>query len=191
MVAGTKSVSAVLLVWFCLAFGFGLTGRFENAGAVAVAITVWSLTLLTLAVCGIIPTIRRWVVEAPPPWFVALHLNRFVGFYFLFLASRGLLPHRFAVPAGIGDAVVAVAACLILLIPGLRGSRPVLLTWNSIGLIDILLVVSSALRFGLRNLESMHALRVLPLSLLPTFLVPLIIATHVLLFVKLLARKKL
>ena len=44
MRTGTKKVLAVLLVWFCLALGFGLTGRFENVGAVGVAITVWSLT---------------------------------------------------------------------------------------------------------------------------------------------------
>ena len=172
-------------MWFCLALGFSLTGRFENAGAVGVAITVWSLTILTLGVCGFVPTIRRWVAEAAPGWFVAVHVTRFVGLYFLFLSQRGDLPTDFAVPAGIGDAAVATAACLILAVPVFRASRPLLLTWNALGLIDILLVVAGALRFGLRDLESMRALRVLPLSLLPTFLVPLIIATHVLLFVRL------
>jgi hypothetical protein len=185
MRAGTKTVLAVLLVWFCLALGFGLTGRFENVGAVGVAVTVWSLTILVLAVCGFVPTIRDWVATIPLVWLIALHLTRFVGFYFLLLSQRGLLPVGFANPAGIGDAVVATMALLIMAAPFLRQSRPILLTWNTLGLIDILLVVTGALRFGLRDLESMRALRVLPLSLLPTFLVPLIIATHVLLFVRL------
>lgn len=188
MRAGTKKVLAVLLVWFCLALGFGLTGRFENVGAVGVAITVWSLTILALALCGFVPTIRRWIAEAAPGSFVAVHVTRFVGLYFLFLSKRGLLPPDFALPAGIGDAAVATAACLILAVPVFGESRLVLLIWNSLGLIDILLVVTGALRFGLRDLESMRPLRVLPLSLLPTFLVPLIIATHILLFVRLCRR---
>jgi hypothetical protein len=59
-----------------------------------------------------------------------------------------------------------------------------LLSWNTLGLVDIISVVASALRFGLKDWQSMHALRELPLSLLPTFLVPLIIASHVLIFVR-------
>jgi hypothetical protein len=185
MRAGTKAVLALLLGWFCLALGFGVTGRFEDVGAVGVAVTVWSLTILVLAVCGFVPLVRHWLARIPPVWLIALHLTRVVGFYFLLLSQQGLLPAGFAKPAGIGDAVVATLALLILAAPFLRQSRPILLTWNTLGLIDILLVVTGALRFGLRDLQSMRALRVLPLSLLPTFLVPLIIATHVLLFVRL------
>jgi hypothetical protein len=58
------------------------------------------------------------------------------------------------------------------------------------GFVDIIFVVFSALRFGLRDWQSMHALRELPLSLLPTFLVPLIIVSHVLIFVRLTASAK-
>ncbi|PYJ23155.1 MAG: hypothetical protein DME99_03640, partial [Verrucomicrobia bacterium] len=61
-------------------------------------------------------------------------------------------------------------------------AKTLLVVWNTIGLIDIVFVVFSALRFGLRDWQSMHALRELPLSLLPMFLVPLIIASHVLIF---------
>ena len=66
-----------------------------------------------------------------------------------------------------------------------RIAKTFLLSWNALGLIDIVFVVSSALRFGLKDWQSMHALREFPLSLLPTFLVPLIIASHVLIFVRL------
>jgi hypothetical protein len=64
-------------------------------------------------------------------------------------------------------------------------AKTLLLIWNAIGVIDIVFVVFSALRFGLNDWKSMHALRELPLSLLPTFLVPLVIASHVLIFVRL------
>jgi len=46
-------------------------------------------------------------------------------------------------------------------------------------------VVVTAARLGVADPESMAALLQLPLSLLPTFLVPLIIASHVVLGVRL------
>jgi hypothetical protein len=44
---------------------------------------------------------------------------------------------------------------------------------------------SGVARAGMRDPDSMYALLVLPLSLLPTFLVPLIIASQIILFVRL------
>jgi hypothetical protein len=81
--------------------------------------------------------------------------------------------------------VVAVLALAVLGATRTEFAKKLLLIWNTIGLIDIIFVVFSALRFGLKNWQSMHALRELPLSLLPMFLVPLIIASHVLIFVRL------
>ena len=51
--------------------------------------------------------------------------------------------------------------------------------------IDILFVVASAARSGLTDPPSMIELTRLPLSLLPTFIVPLIIASHIVVFVRL------
>src|SRR3954469_16673342 len=155
MQRGTRLVLVGLLVWFCLALGLGLTGRFENAGAIGVAITIWSLTILILALSGFVPPLRDWATAVDPTSLVALHLTRFVGIYFLILCERGDLPPGFAKPAGIGDIAVATLALVILVTPFLRRSRAALMTWNTLGLIDILLVVGNALRIGLANAESM------------------------------------
>ena len=55
---------------------------------------------------------------------------------------------------------------------------------------DIVFVVCSALRLGLHDWGSMAPLRELPLSLLPTFLVPLIITSHVLIFARMRKRQE-
>src|SRR5439155_21202291 len=97
------------------------------------------------------------------------------------LCRRGELPFAFAAPAGSGDIIVATLAVLLLALSGPR-NRSLLIIWNTIGLIDILFVIMTALRLGLEDWRSMHALREFPLSLLPTFLVPLILVSHLLIF---------
>jgi len=179
-----RVVTLVLLGWLC--FAVGLSGWFYKAIAPAVAATVWTLTALVLLVSWKVSPIRAWVLNIDVRWLVLLHLSRlFAGAYFLVLCQCNQLPCGFARPAGWGDIVVAVLALAVLGATRTQFAKTLLFIWNTIGLIDIMSVVFSALRFGLKNWQLMHALRELPLSLLPTFLVPLIIASHVLIFVRL------
>lgn len=179
-----RIVTLVLLGWLCFAVGLG--GWFHNASAPAVAATVWTLTVLVLCACWKISSIRVWVLNIELRWLVLFHLTRlFAGAYFLVLCQRGELPCGFAKPAGWGDMIVAILALAVVGAMRIQFAKTLLLIWNAIGLIDIIFVVFSALRLGLKDWHSMHALRELPLSLLPTFLVPLIIASHVLIFVRL------
>jgi hypothetical protein len=179
-----RVVTLVLLGWLC--FAVGLAGWFQNASALAVAATVGTLTALILFACWKVRTIRACVLNIDLRWLVLLHLTRlFAGAYFLVLCQRSQLPCAFARPAGWGDIVVAVLALAVVGAMRTQFAKTFLLSWNTLGLIDIILVVSSAFRFGLKDWQSMHALRELPLSLLPTFLVPLIIASHALIFVRL------
>lgn len=179
--SGTKSVGLILGAWICLAAGVGIAGWVESANAVAVAGIVWTLTALALLACWKVSTLQKWVMTVELRWLVLLHLTRFVGFYFFILCSRGELPFAFAAPAGWGDIGVASLAVLLLALSNAR-NWSLLIIWNTIGLTDILFVVMTALRLGLDDWRSMHALREFPLSLLPTFLVPLIIVSHVLIF---------
>jgi hypothetical protein len=179
-----RFVTLVLLAWLC--FAVGLAGWFHNPSAPAVAATVWTLTALVLIACWKIGPIRAWTLNVDLRWLLLFHLTRLVaGVYFLVLCWRGELPCAFARPVGWGDIIVAVLALAVIAVMRTEFAKTLLLFWNTIGLIDIVFVVFSALRFGLRDWQSMHALRELPLSLLPTFLVPLIIASHVLIFVRL------
>lgn len=177
-----------LLVWLGLAV-FVSTREFAGASAPAIALTAWGLTAAVLLTWWIVPAVRARVDALPMSALIAIHLCRFVGVYFLILGNEGRLPRDFALPGGIGDVVVAVGATLLLLFNPLRKRRAVVTGWNVIGLIDIIFVVLSALRCGLREWSSMALLRQLPLSLLPTFVVPLILVSHVLIFVRIAKEK--
>jgi hypothetical protein len=179
-----RAVAFALLVWLGLASAVCFLGLLERVTAPGIAAIVWTMTLIVLAAARKLEPVRRWALSVPLRWLVVFHLTRFVGFYFLFLERRGEMPAAFATPAGWGDITVAALAGLLLISPGVR-NRPLLLLWNCLGLIDILLVVFLALRLGLHDRLSMHALREWPLSLLPAFVVPAIIASHVLIFVRL------
>ena len=185
-----KIVPSVLLIWLALACAFGLSGKLERASAPMIAVIVWTLTATVLLACWKVLAFKNWALSMKPRWLVLFHLTRFVGFYFLFLQRQSKMPFAFAVPAGWGDITIALLAIFILISSDARNWK-LLLVWNCLGLLDILLVVSAALRIGLQDQASMHALREWPLSLLPTFVVPLIIASHVLIFVRARASERL
>lgn len=150
-------------------------------------ILIAGLTAALLTAVVLVPGLRRRAAAVDLRAVVALHLTRFVGVYFLVLYGRGELPYAFAVPGGWGDIAVAGSAGVLLAAvrpAGVRG-RWLYLGWNLLGLIDILGVVGTATVQGVADPESMRALLRLPLSLPATFLVPLIIASHVLIFVRL------
>jgi hypothetical protein len=178
-----RVVSLVLLGWLC--FAVGLASWFHDASPPVVAATVWILTALVLLACWKISPIRVWALNVDVRWLALFHVTRlFAGAYFLVLCERVQLPCGFATPAGWGDIAVAVLALAVVGAMRTQFAKRLLLIWNTIGLIDIIFVVFSAQRLGLKDWQSMHALRELPLSLLPTFLVPLIITSHVLIFVR-------
>jgi hypothetical protein len=186
--SSNRIVTLVLLGWLC--FTVGLSGWFHNATAPAVAATVWTLTAFVLLACWRVAPIRLWVLNVDVSWLVLFHLTRlFAGAYFLLLCQRGQLPCGFARTAGWGDIIVAILALAVVGAMRIQFGKLLLLTWNTMGLIDIIFVVFSALQFGVNDSQSMHALRELPLSFLPMFLVPLIIASHVLIFVRLAERE--
>ena len=180
---GDKSVLLILSGWACIASAAGVAGWLERVTAPMIAGIVWALTILVLIACWKILSLQAWVMNVDLRWLVRLHLVRFVGIYFLILSSRGQLPFAFAAPAGVGDILVAILAVILLVVADTR-NWSILILWNTIGLTDILFVVLLALRLGLADWQSMHALREFPLSLLPTFIVPLIIASHVLIYLR-------
>jgi len=175
-------------VWLGGAAALGAAGVFEPLRPPAPQAILVTLTVLTLLATAVIAPLRRWTATVDPRVLVVLHVTRVLaGGYFLVLYRRGELPYAFAVPGGIGDIVVGLLALWLLAAvtpSGTRGRR-IYALWNVLGLIDILFVVATATRIALGDPGALAPLLRLPLSVLPTWLVPLIIASHVILAVRL------
>ena len=183
---GYRGILWVGVAWFALALAVGATQLLARIPVPAPQVVLAGLTVALLAAYAKSTTVHSWVQRLPLRALVLFHVTRLVGFYFLYLCSRGELPAAFAVPGGCGDIAVTVSALVLAGISSdTRAGHRVYLAWNIFGLMDILFVVVNAARLGLADPHSMAVLTRLPLSLLPTFLVPLIIAGHIVVFARL------
>lgn len=169
-----------LAAWLGVAFVFTAVGGLQLFPPPFPQLVLAGLVVVLACVYGWGRSFRSRVQAIPASYLVALHLSRFVGFYFLALHARGELPYAFAVLGGWGDVVVAsLALVLLVAFRGRLAFRSAWLQgWNAIGLADILFVVATAARSAMASPESMAPLTQLPLGLLPTFLVPLIVTSH-------------
>jgi hypothetical protein len=169
-------------LWLLAAIAVSASGRLVALQPPRPQLVLVALTAgLMIAVLRAAP-IRDWVATIPLRGLVGLHLTRAIaGSAFLLYLGRGQLPAAFAIPSGWGDIGVAVLAAALLFGASAEaaGGRRLFALWNLLGLIDILLVVANAARTAMADPVSMAELLRLPLSLLPTFLVPIIIVSHV------------
>ncbi len=108
-----------------------------------------------------------------------------IGAFFLWKAARGELDPVFAWVGGPGDLVAGTfalgAAALVPITT--RRRRLFVGIWNGVALFDILITAGTAARIVLfsDHPETMAALLTMPGPLLPLFIVPLVITSHLLL----------
>lgn len=172
-------------LWFAAAAAAGHFLLLQRLPPQSIPGIVLTLTAVLLVLYFRVAPVRAWVDALDLRTLVLLHVTRFVGIYFLVLYQNGVLPRAFAVPAGLGDILVATMALPVALAPiepALR--RRAIVIWNVVGFVDMLFVVATAIRLNLADPTQLRAFTHLPLSLLPTFLVPLILATHIVLFIR-------
>jgi hypothetical protein len=168
-----------MLVWFVFACLAGVSGRLESLTPPQPQLMIAALSVLLLVSGWVLPGLRAWLGQVNLRGFVAFHVTRFVGIVFLMMSERGELSREWALPAGWGDIGVAAGALLIVIFIPRPDSRPdIVRLWNLIGLIDILAVVVTAARIGMREPQAIAPLLRFPLSLVPTFVVPIVFATH-------------
>ena len=141
------AIRIVFWTWLIAAVAAGRQGWLQAMPASAVPALVLGLTALLALAYRRLGAFSAWVDALDVRGLVLLHVTRFVGFYFLVLYDRGVLPYAFAVPGGIGDIAVAALALAVCLLPWSEASRRRAISiWNIVGLIELLLTILTAAR---------------------------------------------
>ena len=116
---------------------------------------------------------------------IRLHLWRLVGLVFLALMVSGRVPALWALPAGIGDVLIAVTAPWIARHVDSPQGRRRAIAWNLLGMADLVVAVGLGIMTSpgpaqvFRTTPTTELMTHFPLALVPTFLVPLAFTLHV------------
>ena len=189
-------IAAWLSAWFVVVVILAATRALyyeHGLGApglgVAVALPIAILYILVARV----HSLREGFHRVPLWLLVSVHTVRLLGISFVVLYTAHRLPAPFAPIAGWGEIFVGATAPLVALLAYGRGvmTRPILWIWNLIGALDLIAAVGLGVLSspGLQHLilaePSSAIMTTLPWLLIPGFLVPLLFAVHIGIFVRL------
>ena len=195
----SKPVWIVTAIWFGLATWLAIGGTFDapagDAPLAMIAAAGVPPVLFWIAYL-VIPSLKRWVLSQDLAELTAVQAWRIIGAAFLFAWGVNVLPPIFALPAGIGDILVGVAAPVAALAVARASSNASKAAWGIVvaGMTDFIIVVSIGI--GAREGMPLHldghlstmAMGQAPFVLFPVFLVPAFIILHIMAIAKLLNR---
>lgn len=148
---------------------------------------------LALGLGGLIPIVlfflwfaisdgfRQFALSLNPRTLTLVQAWRVGGFVFLVLSTYGILPALFALPAGWGDIAIGATAPLVAIKLANPEHRKSFIVWQILGIFDLVLAVTlgTTARLIAPHGVATTAMSALPLSLIPTFAVPLLLCIHV------------
>jgi len=193
---------AGLVTWFCMVLWFSLTGAYIVPAGQQPLFLILSTSFPVLAFAiayHFASAFRQYVLNLDIRTLILLHSWRMLGFGFLFIYAFSELPLLFALPAGVGDAMTAIFATIIGIsfMTNRHGVKKRWISvWNNFGLIDFVVAVSIGLmtRTGnighLDNTVASDAIAHFPLVMIPGFIVPFYLLTHIIIILQLRTRYK-
>jgi len=124
---------------------------------------------------------REWALSLDPQALTIVQSWRIAGFAFVALYVYGILPGIFANPAGWGDIFIGLTAPWVALKLTDPRHRSAFIAWNVLGMLDLVTAVALGTTSRLINAGGLaaDAMTVQPLSIVPTFLVPLFFIMHI------------
>jgi hypothetical protein len=124
---------------------------------------------------------RNFALSLNPRTLTFVHSWRIAGFTFLALYAAGLLPGVFALPAGWGDIAIGATAPFAAIKLANISRRRSFILWQVLGIFDLVTAVAlgTTARWISPNEVATAIMTVLPMSLIPTFAVPLLIILHI------------
>jgi len=189
----TRNLTVVALAaWFAAACVAGVMGSINEPTRPPLVL----LGFLVTPIVGFViayaagASFRAFADGLSLPLLVGSHLWRFVGLGFVIAWLYGTLPAGFGIPEGFGDIIAAAGA--LALLPALRrgtAARGWLLAWNVWGFVDLVSAIMMGVLYSNGPLGLLSAGTVttrlmvtFPVSLIPTFFVPLFLLVHALIF---------
>jgi len=116
---------------------------------------------------------------------IAVQVWRILGITFLVLFYLGQLPALFALPAGLGDITAGFAAPFVARQLSRPSGRLWAIAWNVYGLLDLIIALGLGATVNSGPIQVFHTspsatvMTVLPMVLIPTFMVPISMLLHV------------
>jgi hypothetical protein len=176
-------VTYVALFWFLLVLSASLLDTFAH-NPPAYYLTIGGPVVLLLAGYLLSRAFRSFVYRlvGDPFSITILQVYRVLGVAMAIQALRHALPALFGLPAGFGDLFIGVTAPLAAVAwsSGTRSGKVVFVLWNVLGLLDLVIAVSTALlaAFTQAGPITMAPMRLYPLIMVPAFGVPLAFILH-------------
>ena len=186
----TKLTAGLIAAWFTFSLVASAFHVFRNdPSRPPLAVLLAVLTPITL--------FSWWYLSSKPFREFALALNpqvltlvqawRIAGFTFLALYSYHILPAVFALPAGWGDIAIGATAPLVAFKLANSSHRKSFILWQLLGMTDLALAITSgAFAASISAQEVLGPngittapMTALPLSVIPTFAVPLLGILHI------------
>jgi hypothetical protein len=176
-------ITALILTWFIAVLAISALGGFTNAYnrlGLSVAVAASAPLIVFFVWFSASKEFREYTLSLSPVLLTATHSFRLVGFTFVLLEARRSLPAIFALPAGYGDMFIGATAILVAWKFGEPRRRGAFIAWQVLGVIDLVLAVTLGTTAPLIQPQGIPItlMTVLPLSLIPTFFVPLYLILH-------------
>lgn len=178
-----KLIPGVIAAWFLFALSASALRLFENpSGSLPLALGAAVLTpVLAFSIWYATSAgFRQYTLSLNPRTLTTAQAWRIGGFVFLVLHAHGILPGLFALPAGWGDVFIGATAPLVALRFTQPGRRTGFIVWQLLGMADLVMAVTLGVIAGYLSSAAAgtSVMSILPLSLVPTFAVPLLIIFH-------------
>jgi hypothetical protein len=180
----------VLFAWLGLAMLLSWLGLFRSTQERPAPL--FPMAVIVPIVVGAILIYRSDQVKAivqavPQSWLVGFQCYRGLGAMFLVLNGLHFLPGEFALPAGFGDVLIGLLAVPVaaLYANGFAYRGRVVALWNILGIADLVIAVTTGFLSAPGPLQILaldhpnYLMGVYPMSLIPTFAVPLSIMLHI------------
>ena len=179
-----KLIAGLVAAWFVFALSASALNVFKTdpqAPPLAIGLSVVLPILAFVLWFAFSPGFRQFALSLSPRTLTIVQSWRIAGLAFVALYTFGLLPGFFALPAGWGDVALGVTAPLVALKLAEPGHRRSFIVWQLLGMTDLVLAVALGTTARLIDPQGVPTapVTVLPLSLIPTFGVPLLFILHV------------